>query len=436
MTRSRRGGKAIAAGSDGCVFDGTFAKDGTFTPGTDIVTKVFIDKKVVDQERAMMELVNTATGGSGVVVSTTPIVTITSKIPAEAWDNEEIKSRGACKKVNEGKPPFYGLVTPRIDGTLLDLYNDKGATHIRSYSFDLLDTALTDMKREGLIHMDLAARNIFYKGNDFLLGDFGNTIVIKGVPKDDGSIDNGPFDQSIIDYTTGYNMSGDFSVCLKMDGVHPVSMALVICYDALIRGKDDFEAFQANTRLGGYKENTVGVSKATWAYKRLKSKIKQDDAGANASLEEFRKSLEKQFVIILNVFTDDTKKYEGVITEVVKFRNMVKTHLAYSDKRLLELVKKFSTTEEYLSKKDIDDIRTAWFPGSVVQTTGGNKTETEDLSYDSVQSALASELILEKDGVSVTITDDDIKAFMNQTAGKRKTRRNRVNRVKISRRHK
>lgn len=156
-----KGGKALATGSDGCVFDGTFDATGVFTKSTSVVTKVFPPKyaAVATNEYARMQDVLTATGGVGVLVATEPPVTVAA-IPDDAWENDEIKTRGACKEAIASQTgPFTALTLPLIDGDLLDLHR-ANRLPIPEESLEELNAGLQRMNAANLVHMDFAAKRL------------------------------------------------------------------------------------------------------------------------------------------------------------------------------------------------------------------------------------------------------------------------------------
>ena len=381
----RRGGKAIASGSDGCVFDGTFAPDGTFTKTEDTVTKVFTGPNVpiAEQEYAMMKRVAEATGGSGVLVSSIPPTAIAT-IPETAWENDQIKSFAACKKaVEQPTGPFAGLVLPRIAGTLLDL-RKRNELPLPASAFDAMDGAIRDMGTAKLVHMDLARRNLFYTINSdqsktVLLGDFGSTIDVTD-------------DAAIQAFVAKYGMQGKFTACMKTDGINPIALALMIGYDAFLRGKDAFEAYIQDLRAKRYYANTFSIATETWVAKTLDNALTDLTVDAD-TFTEFLTYLEKQFDQILALLSAEGKTYETVEAAKVGFKSTVQRLLITSDRRMFEVVRLLATKES-VNSDDLRALSAVWFPNLIRPAQGGGARRIQrhrggQTEYTSIPDALA-----------------------------------------------
>jgi hypothetical protein len=177
-TKLRKGGVAIASGTDGCVFDTQFDEAGKATSSTEVVSKVFPrDKQVIaENEFAANQLVKRATDGRGVLISTTlkTIRSVQDTIP------DKVARRGdapnACGRVvDQTEGYFYVIESPRVKGSLVD---EKSRDLPIAFFTDAID-ALQKLSAVGLCHMDIASRNIFVS-NDAraIVGDFGNLIDI------------------------------------------------------------------------------------------------------------------------------------------------------------------------------------------------------------------------------------------------------------------
>ena len=443
----KRGGTAIAAGSDGCVFDGTFAPDGTFTKDETVVTKVYagVDKvNVAQREYDMMVKVKEATDGVGVVVASAPLIKI-KQITAAAWDatDDKLKTRAACQRIQDNQSgPFVGLVTPRISGVLLDL--KRASKLVTADKFKDLDGVIMSMGSKNLVHMDFAARNIFYSGKPedptLLLGDFGSTISLTG--KED-------FDKSILEYVDGYKIGGKFMVSTTVDGLTPFAMAMVIGYHALLNGEDYYTKYIKSIRDQKLANSLMSISTETWVYKQLQDKD-ADGSNINAILN-FEKYLEAQYGAIIKLFAGGDKSYAEAIKVKDALRSAVQIQLSQSDKRMFELLK-LLYTKVTITPEDIDELSKIWFPklygklegiqkpaqgGMKRHTKGGNQYndyETPEEAFrrvDDVQKSIkpGNNIDIEKLG---NLTFDSLDN--TPSGGKRKTRRRRLNRVKTGRR--
>ena len=436
----KRGGKAIASGSDGCVFDGRFAADGTFTKDETIVTKIYTGEKfgkIANEEYAMMKIVEAATRGNGVVVATEPPTAI-KKIPDEAWEDVEIKNKAACKRAFETQGgPFFGLMSPRISGTLIDLIT-KQKIPLKPETFQALEGAVSDMYTK-IVHMDFAARNIFYSGSDdaptLLLGDFGNTITLTS--------EDSVFDKAIVDHVEKYNMSGKFLASVLVDGIHPFAVAMMVGFHALLKEEGGEKGYYTNyiqsIRDDNLAQKLTAISTKSWVYRSIRSKMTKDPAD-EAALSMFQLYLENQYGLFIKFFAGQGKTYEEALSVKKGIRTALKTQLRESDKRILAVIKR-SYTAEHITPQTVDELSQIWFPsiyGKLSQkNTGGRRNQkggNETILFESLGDALAQPVTNLGLGNSVDIPD---KVSIEQlTGGKRKTRRNRMRRVKMSRRHK
>lgn len=179
--RRKIGGKALASGSDGCVFDVRFLPDGSIQNVEGIVSKVFPKERanVAKNEFAILQEVNRVIpDGKGVVAGNPELKTISDmKDDATSKAKSDFGLNACARIVNQkqkGESPFYVLEYPRIDGSLSERRGDR----LPLEAFDDAIVAVQKLSAEGLIHMDIAARNVFVKDNKCLIGDFGNMINI------------------------------------------------------------------------------------------------------------------------------------------------------------------------------------------------------------------------------------------------------------------
>lgn len=355
-----KGGKAIAAGSDGCVFDGTFAADGTFTKNADKVTKVFSPNRaaVATNEYERMQEVKAATKGVGVVVATDPLVTFAS-IPEEAWDNPQLKTFGACGTVSTSPGPFTGLVLPRISGDLINI--GRARKLLPSESFEQLNAALEGMSKTRLVHMDFAARNVFYKEEGgtitTLLGDFGTTV----------NLEDPAFDAKIQGYVERYRLRNKFVGCTKVDGIDPIAVAMMIGYDTLLQGKTAYEAFLQEILLKQYFQRTNRMAELTWVVRYLQDRSANDgsladDDDGSWTVIEFTDDLADEFKKVLSMFMpSQPSTYEEVLAKKDEIRDELKSRLAESDTKLFTILVG-SYIMPVLDKSACTVIRNAWFP--------------------------------------------------------------------------
>lgn len=187
-----RGGVNIGSGTDGCVFNSRFDKDGNVIPDSKngaagIATKVYsvgakpgsMNSAAVNEYNMMMK-VRKVTNGLGVAVALDNSLRQLAKI-----DEEEVKTiptpvEGACEHLtNPKKSPYTVIELPLVSGSLSRFGIQWGS--FPDSAFTTLKSALDAMAAAKLTQLDLAARNIFYLMREdgeltFLLGDFGNGI--------------------------------------------------------------------------------------------------------------------------------------------------------------------------------------------------------------------------------------------------------------------
>lgn len=327
--RQRRGGKAIAVGSDGCIFDGEFAPDGTFTPTESTVTKVAV-ADIIEQEYAVTQRIAEITGGKGIVAARERVSI--ANIPKTAWDNDKLKSmtQGGCSKIQRGSP-IAGLVLPKLEGTISTLNDGPPLL------FDDITDAVRKMSAAGIVHMDMAQRNIFYtKEGVCLLGDFGSSMTV----------DDETLDANVQSYLAKYNFSGNFVAVMRTDSVHPVVMSIMLGYDAFLRGEDSYTKYVDMLKLKAY--DATKVADVTWVMKTLVAH-KQED------LTRFRDNLAKALLITINGFT--TRDYKAMAALSGKIKSTLKRLLLSSDIRLLELIKCIRTPDY-----SVEALTKIWFP--------------------------------------------------------------------------
>jgi tRNA A-37 threonylcarbamoyl transferase component Bud32 len=425
LKKIMNGGTAIATGSDGCVFDGTFAPNGTFTQTTDTVTKVYAPEyaSVAANEYARMQEVKAATGGLGVVVATSPPVTIAT-IPDDAWGMTQVKRAHACGEVSTSSGPFTGLVLPRITG---DLYRIRSRP-LKLESFTNVLYAVKFLFTAGLVHMDFAARNLFYKqtGTDVevLLGDFGTTI----------NVNSPDFDRAIQTYVTRYGLRDKILRCAKIDGVDPLAIAMMIAYDTILQGSGAYTRFSLEVLTGRYYRRALQIAQATWIVRELELRSTNDgtlsvDKAGDDEVLAFTDDLAGEFQKMFVAYVPKaTATYEDILRKKDILREALKDRLRKSDQRLLYVLAS-SYTMPVLDKERCRALRNLWFhssppaiapppvPAPVVRggrrrTVGG----ANDLLFETLEEALAQpDLVLR--------------------GGRRKTyRTKRGRRVKMSRR--
>jgi len=364
--RQRRGGKAIGSGSDGCVFDGTFASDGTFTKTADTVTKVFVGANVpvAQQEYDMMKRVAVATGGTGVLVALTPPTSIAT-IPETAWENDQIKSFAACKTVVETPAgPFAGLVLPRALGTLSTLRN-RGGLLLPDEAFNDASQAITNMAAANLAHLDVAHRNLFLRVNPdktqtVLLGDFGSAIDVTD-------------DAALQAFVAKYKIQGNFTVVMKSDGIQPAAIVLLVGYDALLRGKEAYEAYMKVLRDNRYAARAYDVAAKSWVGQELEKTLSDITTDTDAMVE-FLEYLETQLQQVINALAGEGKTYETAMTSKAGLRSAVQRLLLSSDRSMFALVR-LLTTKSAITASDLQALATVWFPKLVKPKQGGKRSK-------------------------------------------------------------
>jgi hypothetical protein len=427
-----RGGDAIAAGSDGCVFDGTFAPDGTFTKDAARVTKVYHPAvaTVATNEWAAMELVRDATGGSGVVVAEGPPSRI-AKVSDDAWGDKPMLT-SACEKLKKAKEGdvIMAMVLPRIDGTLAGTQKLVDAS-----AFAELKGAVDDLAARNIAHMDFAARNIFYKkdgdATKLLLGDFGNTFRFVG----------GDVDGRVQGYVERYDFRGKFLACAKIDGVHPLTVAYIVLYDGLLAGKATYDALLADIRGNGFLTKTIGLAEATWVVKRLRLLAErksdtEEEMPVKEAVERFAIALAGRFKTLLQAFAGEGRTFEEANGERMKsvIKGLVQRNLMRSDKCLLDILI-LTYQKDAITVANIDALVAAWFPDPP-KKTGGKKTRGGALNEAaSLEDALAAkDPPLAEDTTTVDPLQLPMADALALLGGRHRGQKTRRNRVKMSRR--
>jgi hypothetical protein len=192
-TLKKRGGTAIGSGTDGCVFDKTFDANGNPSDNPNIVSKVFSTQKEskARQEFKIQQKIRQITNGEGVVVSSMNQIksasTIKDNIPSE-----KLNSTGCTtlkRDIDSGNQPLFIIEYPRIQG---DFRTIKGKQPLQFFS--KAQNALEKLSNAGIIHTDIAERNIFVINTgsntssstiEAAIGDFGSAIDLK-----DPNVDN------------------------------------------------------------------------------------------------------------------------------------------------------------------------------------------------------------------------------------------------------
>jgi hypothetical protein len=429
-----RGGDAIAAGSDGCVFDGTFAPDGTFTKDAARVTKVYHPavSDVAANEWAAMELVIDATDGSGVVVAEGAPSQI-AKVPDDAWGDKLVLT-SACeklKKANEGDV-IMAMVLPKIDGTVGELQKTLDAS-----AFAELKGAVGDLAARHICHMDFAARNIFYKTEagvpKLLLGDFGNTFKVVG----------GDFDTRVQGYVKRYDFRGKFLASAKIDGVHPLAVAFLVLYDALLAGKATYDALLDDIRKNELVKKTIGLAEATWVVKRLRvladrASDTEEEMRVIEAVERFSLALAERFKTILQTFAGEGRSYEDASGEKSKtaIKALVQKNLKRSDPCLLDILI-LTYQKDAITGPNFDAIIATWFPDPSKKTGGKKRRGGEAAIHEaaSLEEALTTPT---PDLATDTSTIDPINLPMDEAlamiGGRHRGQKTRRKRVKMSRR--
>lgn len=424
-----KGGDAIAAGSDGCVFDGTFAPDGTFTKDVARVTKVYHPAvaNVAANEWAAMELVMAATGGVGVVVAEGAPIQI-AKVPEDAWGDKPVLT-SACEKLKAAKEGevIMAMVLPKIDGTMIG--NQK---ILDGAAFDKLKGAVDDLAVSNIVHMDFAARNIFYKEEGgavkLLLGDFGNTFKFVGAD----------FDARIRGYVARYGFRGKFLACAKIDGVHPLAIALIVLYDALLAGKETYDTLIESIRSNGLLTKTEGIAEATWAVKRLRNiallHLDEDEVDRIfESIDRFSNTLATRLKMILEIFAGEGRTYEIASVEKTMsgIKSILQKNLKRSDTCLLEILI-LSYQKDAFTASNIGALVDVWFPPPPKpggkKKRGGAAAITEAASLEAALEGPDPPLTAD---TSTNLSMSDALAMIG---GRHKGQKTRRKRVKMSRR--
>ena len=460
------GGTSIGAGSDGCVFDGTFAPDGTFTVDDNLVTKVYPPKysQVAQNEWKSMELVKNAIGEEGVILAKGPPQPIAS-IPAEAWGSTgtSLHACGVLKKASDaGQAGILGLVLPRINGDL----NDAKGTIVDSDEFNFLNGELVKLGQANIVHMDIAARNIFYTLDDYddpqlYIGDFGSAFNFMAED----------FDENIKRYVDRYKIRGNFLKCTRMDGIHPMTLLLIIYYDALLSGEETYSKLLKEVKDQKYKSMSDSIATRTWMCRTVKS-VLDDPFFADCLNDEERDIRQDMIDSYTNLVDSISANIETIIythrvpematyAKAIKYKDNMKDYiqkrLKWSDRSVLDCLRMSYESKSEFNKQVIEDFTSQWFPDMSKVYAGKRKTRggstcptrpSEEKPTTKWNVATDEELLVEDPRIEKEIPlqlnrDDAPEASIRPlpyvgtpTGGKkhRKTLRKRQKRVKMSRR--
>jgi len=209
--------------------------------------------------------------------------------------------------------------------------------------------------------MDFAARNVFYKEEGgtvtALLGDFGTTV----------NLDDPAFDAKIQTYVERYRLRNKFTRCLKVDGLDPIAVAMMIGYDMLLQGKPVYESFLQDILLNQYFQRTSRMAELTWIVKYLEDRSTNDgtlpdDEDGSWSVIEFTDDMANDFKKVLAMFMpSQPATYEEVLAKKDEIRDELKSRLADSDKKLFTVLAGVYMFP-ILDKGACEVIRNIWFP--------------------------------------------------------------------------
>ncbi len=462
------GGTSIGAGSDGCVFDGTFAPDGTFTVDDNLVTKVYPPKynKVAQNEWKSMELVKNAIGEERVILAKGPPQPIAS-IPAEAWGSTgtSLHACGVLKKASDaGEAGILGLVLPRINGDL----NDAKGTIVDSDEFNFLNEVLLKLGQANIVHMDIAARNIFYTLEDdedddepqLYVGDFGSAFNFMAED----------FDESIKRYVDRYKIRGNFLKCTRMDGIHPLTLLFIIYYDALLSGEETYSKLLKEVNDQKYKSMSDSIATRTWMCRTVRAVL--DDPFFADCLNDEERYLREEMLASYNSLVDSIsgdiqtiiythQKKMGTYAEAIKRKDAMKDYiqkrLRWSDRSVLDCLRMSYESKSEFNKQVIEDFIDQWFPditkayggkrkkrgGSTCQTRRSEEKPTTKWNVATDEELLEEDPRIEEE-IPLQLNPEDVPEASipllpyagTSTGGKkhRKTLRKRQKRVKMSRR--
>jgi hypothetical protein len=183
-----KGGDAIAVGSDGCIFaprltvtDIKGVRTAVPVKGGDMyISKIFMSKDIATNEYKLLRMIHAETGGEG---------TIQFVDDVEQFDVLEDTVKESLMKKVDGNKTICGLSKEdgvkymihmeRIDSDLRDVAsNSLTPDNIRA-AWNAL-ARLHDRREGGIFHLDLAARNIFIKNGNAILGDYGSGYMVGG----------------------------------------------------------------------------------------------------------------------------------------------------------------------------------------------------------------------------------------------------------------
>ena len=229
------GGDAIAAGSQGCIFlpKLTIANEANGraharnSANTTKITKIFYDKSTYLNELRILRRVREITGGIGVIdydatLLNAQIDVLNSPIPA--------RFQSACEVIRQAlaaNKPVYAMNQTKVLGSIDKLPNNTKPLAFFKLGFE----ALLKLVTHNIIHLDPAARNVFYTEDNAIIGDFGYGF--------DMSIDS-TFDTNLDRYYTHH--------MIMSAGVTPVQRML----DAFSLARDSI-SYEASFAMYFYK---------------------------------------------------------------------------------------------------------------------------------------------------------------------------------------
>lgn len=199
------GGRAIASGSQGCIFRPKLkvenvggrgiATNSTVPNANGIVriSKVFVDKDVFDKECMILTKVNSITGGVGTIdIEESAIINTIRELNSEI--PESLTASNGCGRIMpnlRAGNPVYVFHQRSITGDIFEHGEPRPLRFFKS-AFD----ALTKLLMRNIVHLDLAKRNIFFDEGGALIGDFGYGI--------DMTMSDDEFDKSLDVYYTSH----------------------------------------------------------------------------------------------------------------------------------------------------------------------------------------------------------------------------------------
>ena len=172
-----KGGKAVAVGSQGCVFvpklvlHESKAKTSAAPENTQFASKVFSNLDVYEDESTLLGLMGSVSN-EGIITLAPGSFTAPSGLNVEEKASALEQGGPACKTIGESNSNVYVMQMPLIDGDINQLREQKKPIAFITKAYN----ALMRMRNAGIVHGDMASRNIFFKGGDALIGDFGYSI--------------------------------------------------------------------------------------------------------------------------------------------------------------------------------------------------------------------------------------------------------------------